>query len=731
MAFELRRTIGIALTLVFISGASAQNQVKLVAVKWTPPATTIDKEYVASVQKLLGNGLSDPRGGKFSLVRVKVGDAAWSGVVERDAFGWVMPGGKRVVAVDGLTYPIVKVVRDAKTSELFQKTAESGRSAMREGAVPLSSATIAMPGLLLVRGEVKLAEEFYRPTKNNGWSSQILLFGHLVNRYRMQVAQFLMDRRDQEALPWAKGFAAVSAIRIAAKVNYPDDTVGWKLSDEEGRLILQDVTRRVANPRKPLDVDALAKLDQKARIAILVERLDEVGAKQWGQPGGISWTGEPTVGLLAKEGEAAIPALLEAIEKDERLTRSVSFGRDFFPMRKIQPVRQAALQVLQVIWPSSRAIFEYDQIDVAKLRAAWARASSLSEPERWLNILRDDSAERQAWLTAGEALTNPVRGWRPASPTTPEVLPSAELKGEAIRAKHGRELVDLMGKRAEQMSKQSEKSSSHVFFAAGDAMRLAHFLAKWDLAASVPYLKAASKNVMAIPDMWGEGGMGYFNDHVAGPFATVLADRIKAGDRSAIADFDWLAQRFKPMFSRSSALMRPVWTAVDDKEVQAVGEKFYDRFRKDIRSEERSVRSAALQSLDDLVRSPLILTPGFRKFMAEMIAIDAFAGQGNVEEYNGYVSAKYSLGPDGGSGSRGLGQTKDLDLSKYTRASVPFTVGDYVAECVSGFSSAPRYSLALKPDLREAGRARVREWLLDPKVDWAAVVKALQFYDGS
>lgn len=57
--------------------------------------------------------------------------------------------------------------------------------------------------------------------------------------------------------------------------------------------------------------------------------------------------------------------------------------------------------------------------------------------------------------------------------------------------------------------------------------------------------------------------------------------------------------------------------------------------------------------------------------MAEMIEINAFAGRGNAEASNGYVSAKYSLGPHGGSGSR-LGVE---DLSTYAMSSVPFTLG--------------------------------------------------------
>ncbi len=71
-------------------------------VAWTPPPTTVDPEYVRVAKDLLGNGLADPRGGRFSHVTVMLGDGLGRPQQPLKGPGWVLPDGKSAVLMDGL-----------------------------------------------------------------------------------------------------------------------------------------------------------------------------------------------------------------------------------------------------------------------------------------------------------------------------------------------------------------------------------------------------------------------------------------------------------------------------------------------------------------------------------------------------------------------------------------------------------------------------------------------------
>jgi hypothetical protein len=93
----------------------------------------------------------------------------------------------------------------------------------------------------------------------------------------------------------------------------------------------------------------LAKMNSEAAVKYLIGQLDEVDARQFMQPGGVPLKGNWRVQALIKIGEPAIPALIECVEKDERLTRSVHYWRDFSRHRTVLSVREAALGVIESI----------------------------------------------------------------------------------------------------------------------------------------------------------------------------------------------------------------------------------------------------------------------------------------------------------------------------------------------------------------------------------------------
>ena len=108
--------------------------------------------------------------------------------------------------------------------------------------------------------------------------------------------------------------------------------------------ILADLERRANEPAKTNIIDAgiTNQPDQTKRITALVDDLDLVSARQWGQPGGVNFPEDPIVAALIQEGDPAVEPLLNCLENDKRLTRSVGFGRDFFRSRTVIPVHDAA-----------------------------------------------------------------------------------------------------------------------------------------------------------------------------------------------------------------------------------------------------------------------------------------------------------------------------------------------------------------------------------------------------
>jgi hypothetical protein len=78
-----------------------------------------------------------------------------------------------------------------------------------------------------------------------------------------------------------------------------------------------------------------------------VAELEEITVRQDGQPGGLSFGLHPIVAELVEIGD--VDALADVLERDERLTRSVSFHRDFKRSRWVAGVHEPAYAALRRI----------------------------------------------------------------------------------------------------------------------------------------------------------------------------------------------------------------------------------------------------------------------------------------------------------------------------------------------------------------------------------------------
>lgn len=185
--------------------------------------------------------------------------------------------------------------------------------------------------------------------------------------------------------------------------------------------ILQELRRRQA--KGTFGRAAPAKLpggfdtwDARKKLTYLVEALEEVDARQEGQPGGVNLAEDFRVQALIRLGDAAVPTLIDVIDKDERLTRSVHFWRDFDWHRTALGVREAALTVVMAILrvrvfePISTGDNFTARGDegakelAAKLRAYWKEYGHLPFDERMMKVLTNPKASPEALREAAANL---------------------------------------------------------------------------------------------------------------------------------------------------------------------------------------------------------------------------------------------------------------------------------------------------------------------------------------
>jgi hypothetical protein len=142
--------------------------------------------------------------------------------------------------------------------------------------------------------------------------------------------------------------------------------------------LLADLERRAREPAHVSVVESGPdKLpEQSARIAALIRDLDLVRARQWGQPGSVNLAEDRIVSALIQESDAAVESLLDCLEKDTRLTRSVGFGRDFFRSRTVLTVRSVASFAVQSILQASF------RGGAPEIRAYWNKYKGMDLDER-------------------------------------------------------------------------------------------------------------------------------------------------------------------------------------------------------------------------------------------------------------------------------------------------------------------------------------------------------------
>ena len=598
--------------------------------------------------------------------------AAW-----RRRTGWVLPaaaGQKQSFAVcwNGLVYPAVTVGgtadlaadvqalvqsdRDARAAQAKQNPTfpfvRFGGDAPPEGQSVSEKSFLPLKACLLLRaGHADLARALWdewtavtTPGVNNGAVN-------LKDPYLMLASDWawaLFDRAvtahmrgdDQLSLLSARQLTAVQPLieaeadrRGFPKQHYYDTARQNQFQPYLNFLdplpaLLADEQRRVAEPpRTPaLTVGLDTFLTQAARIAALIDDLENVSARQWGQPGGVSLGSDPIVVALIAQGDDAVPPLLDVLVHDDRLTRSVHFGRSFFRNRSVLSVSEAAYVVLSGILETSffgvgstgddltqHPAAERQQISDA-VRAYWLKYRGLSLPERWYRTLADDTADREQWLQAAGSIIQPdnvqyVPGSMVFSESVTTPLPPGQtprFRGEGLRAKKNPSVSELMAKRVPQLFPASISEQ----FQMQDASRMALCLSRWEPDAAVPVLRAQMARIETVlqnPYVFGDG-------YVMQDLALLTEARRRGHDPTALADFGkWL--RVAPLKNLPdndlSAFFAPLWLHPDDPDARATAEWLFGVPHSPWNP--LLQKPPASNQVESLIPSPLLGLPAFRR----------------------------------------------------------------------------------------------------------------------
>lgn len=690
-------------------------------------------------------GAGDARLGEYREVEIVTGEP-WSGGGTAHKFhAWVLPKDKFAVGWNGLVYPVVKVGERADLTAdvqalIAKEDKERAAYAKDHAGSPyrnatlvgeesgLSEASLNAPkvAMLALLGKNDLAEALRTRLFGTEPADKVLetfAGDYLWARFERAVTAHM--RGDAElAYESLKGLAdaADDADRAcdAAGSKRPEKAQSrFRWGTSPSRMLEDSERRLLRGPRAPLDLEALAKQPASAQVPILIDHLDEVAERQWGQPGGVSLGSSPIVAALVKLGDAAVPALLDVLESDTRLTRSMHFWRDFARSRSVLGAHEAAYAALIAILDFSpfQTASTGDDLSqredatrkklAAEVRAFAAKWKGVSQEERWFGRLADDATPAAGWLEAAAAITRTTNHQRIRSTmfggvlTMTPLVPGSVSKvaGEALRTKRAPSVADLLEKRG-----LAEQSAGD----ANGACTLSLALAEWEpTTANTQRVLAAHLRSLSMP---ANGRAPGFEN--ARCIVELSRARFIAGDTSALADFgSWVSQVAPPQgaFDTAEVVLflgiRPA-----DPDLAKAAEAMFKAGSPwlPLVSTTKGSSGPLQFALTDILRhTDLLALPAFRRLILRELANATPMGTIKVGT-NQYQLQMVS----GGSTSAGV---QNDDSPKALPAPMEVRVADYIADGMFGQGEprkdVPRFHMYWPKAKRDAALPTLRAWV--------------------
>ncbi|HUJ59997.1 MAG TPA: hypothetical protein VLX92_15940 [Kofleriaceae bacterium] len=690
---------------------------------WSPPRTALPAAVVAAAQKLFDQGLADPRGCEYRELELEVGEA-WQGAASpMKTHGWVLPGpagGERfAVAWNGLVYrarsvgALADVAKDARAILAADAAARAQSEkdnpgfgyhrfpASGEGyAVATETVTPTKAILLLRLGQSALAEQLWKTAVER-----------TDDPYATLAEDWLWAMFERGITAHMRGDVALaieSWRRLPALAKaMPPPAAGTRGVDFLGDIdaLLADERRRATYPQPPLDLARLAMLPQPERIARLVAALDQVAARQMGQPGGVALGEDPIIQALIKEGEPAVEPLITAFETDGRRTRSVQFWRDFARQRDVLTVYEAAYCALSGVLDMSffspastgdnlTARGSEGRLAVGKqLRAYWAKWKGVPLIERQYRMFADDKLDADKWLTAASQITQPTNvSVVPSSSidqwVTTEPLPAGtkpKLRGEALRGKTSPSVTALFLRRLPAMTDYRHQAALLEAFAA------------WDPAAARPELAKWARAQIAS---WSTGEDHGDKPYIGAAIAELTTARVDAGDPGALADYAAWIVKTSPAEAEFNAVawFAPMVAHPKAPEIAGAARTVFGSSPWVPLLSEKSSYYVL-----DLIGSDLVHVPAFRDYLLRELGNHTKIGTVRMRKGDIDVQAL------GFSQSSGIDDKDPLAPKEGTVLTLRYA--DQVADSLSSREGAPKFRRYWPEAERDKALAAVAAWL--------------------
>jgi hypothetical protein len=648
---------------------------------WTAPATGLHPRFVEAVAPAFALGIADPRGCEYREVEIEVG-SIWGGGGILTTHAWVFPtrAGAHAVAWNGLVYAVDRTGAPADLEADVAAALEwSDIDTLTEPVTALHRSKTAIKLALLLRlGRADLAERYAAGLPLLPSDAYAAFVSEWTwNQWERALAAHMRGADDlaRATLEHLRGLVDVLATehaRLRAGNHELRRGSDW-LRDVDDLLVDQ---RRRADAVTPRPTVA----GGNASIDALVAALDGVAGRQRFQPGMAELLEDPVSRALVARGEAAVEPLLQALARDARLTRSVSFHRDFKRSRHVHAVGDVAFAILDAILEVS----EHDMLERGSVRARVVTAAARRDAAA---RLRDDIVRWRATSIAelaGKRLASDldVESW----PVAASLLERAVLReGDRLR-QASPEIVPLLVRRLE------STADPRV------GCRLASALAAWD-----PLHGRAALNVqterLARASVAGEDA----REHAA-CLVHLVEMRAKAGDRSSYDRYAAWVLRVEPGRTFDEDVLEPLWRLPDAPVLARTRRKVLADPR--WRPRATDVPGGALFHLGGMLRDPFLREPILRNHvlagLQDGTVVATIAYYRNETVISNAAGSLFQISAEPPPGSPPPG----------TRA--PLRVADLFAWMLSETDGAPELDIRWPEPKRDEAIAALRRFLAQP-----------------
>jgi hypothetical protein len=473
-------------------------------------------------------------------------------------------------------------------------------------------------------------------------------------------------------------------------------------------LLLADQQRRAGEPaRAPIPRRGG---DPSARIAALIRDLDRIDVSMsiWSvvfSPGDTD-----LIRALIAEGDPAVEPLLNVVESDIRLTRSVTSARPGSINRLVLPVYEAAVSALEgilqttefrdLVVPASQGGLKARKDLAGAIRAFWVKNRGLSVAERNYRTLLDDRAGLQRWMDAARQIVEPIQvPWNTSglsAAAVPRKSQPPKLQGEELRSKRDPSVSELLARRVTEIARAANPLQ-HPDIELHRACELALLSARWDRDGALPSARALMAQCRVDISLRRDRNVQP-DEGLAGFVSRFAMIRAADGGRDGLGEYALWIRSTTPaeLAHQSITCFEPMWTRPDDPAIAAAARSIWNDPDSPWLALLRSPTNRAASSFFDgsPYASPLLRVPSFRDAILAALSDTSLAG---TVSRTGRGAFQFKMG-DGTSGYA----TFKTDLDEVARGvDMAFRACDYIAWQVSFVEGSPEFELYWPEERRD------------------------------